>query len=133
MAELAITILELNATSGQAGKIQAFAGRATDITEGLLHQAVHTAAPFMFSVGEHNKALLQPGDSLHVARIELARQRILDQLHADPVQVLNDQQLGSVNKVVQELLRCEAGHRDWVRRARGDQVGSPRAVLREMS
>ena len=93
MAELPETILQLHTTGRQTGQIQPFFSGISVRSERRLHQAVHTAPCLMFPVGEHHEAALQPRSSVHIAGIQTTGQRIPDQLHADPVEILHEQQI----------------------------------------
>ena len=110
MAQVAKAILQLHPSSRQAWQITALMSREIGIPQGLLHEAVHPAPPFMLTVGQHSELTIQSGDRIHIGRVHAPRQWILHQLHADAVKVLHDQQILSTAELLQQLVGRQTGH-----------------------
>ena len=110
MAQGSEAILQLHASSRQTWQVQPLLNRATRWPKSTLHQSIHTAVPLVLSIGEHNKRPLQPRRRLHIAAIKLAGQRIPDQLHANAVEILHDQQVINVHELLLQLIRSQTRH-----------------------
>ena len=76
----------------------------------LLYEPIDAPAPFMLTIGEHCKRIAQLTRGHHVSPIHLPRQRIVYQLHADPIEVLDDQKILNNTELLQQLIVAEALH-----------------------
>ena len=76
----------------------------------LLYEPIDAPAPFMLTIGEHCKRIPQLSRGYHVSPIHLPRQRIVYQLHADPIEVLDDQKILNTTELLQQLIGAEALH-----------------------
>ena len=104
------TILKLNATSGQTRQVQTLLFRLDLIPQRRFHQPVHPAPSLVLAVGEHHKAPPQVRRGIYIARIHAAGEGILHQLHADAVEVLDDQKVIDRREFLKKLIRCKARH-----------------------
>ena len=104
------TILKLNATGGQTRQVEARLVRFDLIPQRRFHQTVHPTPSLVLAVGEHHKAPSQVRRGIHVARIHAAGEGILHQLHADAVEVLDDQKVIDRREFLKKLIRCKARH-----------------------
>ena len=101
---MAETILVFHTSRRKTRQIKTITTRQLRIIKGLFHQPVHAPAPFMLSIREHDEAALQFRRGPDVGRIQTPRERILHQLHTDPVQILHDQKILSVDKLLKKLI-----------------------------
>ena len=76
----------------------------------LLYEPIDAPAPLVLSIGEHCKRIPQLTRGHHISPIHLPRQRIVYQLHADPIEVLDDQKILNTTKLLQQLIGAEALH-----------------------
>ena len=108
MAEVAGTGLTLNPTSGEAWQVQPLVPRVVPVPQCLLHQPVDAPPTLMFAIGEHSEAPLQGCNSVNVVRIDPTGEGILHQVHADPIEVLNDQEIVNPCELSQQCIRGES-------------------------
>ena len=120
VAQSSVAVLALHASSGETWQIQPLIGRAARWAEGAFHQPIDAASTLVLSIREHNEGSLQPGHRLHIASIELSGQRVPNQLHADPIEILHDQQIICLQKLLLQLIRSEAQHRGAAKRKHRD-------------
>jgi hypothetical protein len=76
----------------------------------LLYEPIDAPAPFVLTIGEHCKRIPQLSRGHHISPIHLPRQRIVYQLHADPIEVLDDQKILNTTELLQQLIGAEALH-----------------------
>jgi hypothetical protein len=103
-----MAILKLDPTGGKSAQVQPGMSRIWIATKRLLHKPIHTAASLVLTIGEHGKSVSQLSRSHHIGPIHLPCQWIIHQLHADPVEVLDDQQVVSHRKLIKQLIRANA-------------------------
>ena len=76
----------------------------------LFYEPIDAPAPFVLTIGEHCKRIPQLTGGHHISPIHLPRQRIIHQLHADPIEVLDDQKILNTTELLQQLIVAEALH-----------------------
>ena len=76
----------------------------------LLYEPIDAPAPLVLSIGEHCKRIPQLTRGHHIGPIHLPRQRIIHKLHADPIEVLDDQKILNTTELLQQLIGAEALH-----------------------
>ena len=79
-------------------------------TKRLFYETIDAPAPLVLSIGEHCKRIPQLTCGHHISPIHLPRQRIVYQLHADPIEVLEDQKILNTTELLQQLIGAEALH-----------------------
>ena len=93
MGQLAVIVLQLNPSSCKAWKVKPIARCPVGISQGLFHQSIHSSLAFVLTVGEDEEMSAHLCHRLDVVGIHPAGQGILHQLHADAIEVLNDEQV----------------------------------------
>ena len=92
MLDPAVAILDLHAAAGQTRQVEALAAHRLGIAHGRFDDGIHAAAAAVLAVGQHGEAPLHRLAGPQVGRINPALQGITHQGHADPIEILDQQQ-----------------------------------------
>ena len=110
VADGTVLALGLNAARRESREIEPFPGRITLWPHGSLHQPVHPAAAAVLPIGEDAEAVAKPADRFDVVSWQRPCQRVAHQGHADPIEILDQEDVGAGADLLLQLLEGETRH-----------------------